>query len=52
MAEQLFWRTLRHLTEQSPGFPAGKRRGPAFRFKMPIHVIDSTTMELVANRLD
>jgi hypothetical protein len=52
MAEQLFWRTLQHLTEQSPGFAAGKRRGLAFRFKLPIHVIDSTTMELVANCLD
>jgi len=52
MAEQLFWRTLNHLTEQSPGFAAGQRRGPAFRFKMPIHVIDSTTIELVANCLD
>jgi Transposase DDE domain/Domain of unknown function (DUF4372) len=52
MAEQLFWRMLEHLTEQSPGFAAGKRRGPAFRFKMPIHVIDSTTIELVANCLD
>jgi hypothetical protein len=52
MAERLFWRTLDHLTQQSPGFAAGKRRGPAFRFKTPIHVIDSTTMELVANCLD
>ena len=52
MAEQLFWRMLHHLKEQSPGFAAGKRRGPAFRFKMPIHVIDSTTMELVANSMD
>jgi hypothetical protein len=52
MAEQLFWRVLEHLTGQSPGFAAGKRRGPAFRFKMPIHVIDSTTMELVANSMD
>jgi hypothetical protein len=52
MAEQLFWRVLEHLKEQTPGFAAGKRRGPAFRFKMPIHVIDSTTMELVANFLD
>jgi hypothetical protein len=52
MAEQLFWRVLEHLKEQTPGFAAGKRRGPAFRFKMPIHVIDSTTMELVANCLD
>jgi hypothetical protein len=52
MAEKLFWRELEHLTQQSPGFAAGKRRSPAFRFKMPIHVIDSTTMELVANCLD
>ncbi len=51
MAEKVFWRTLDHLTQQTPGFAAGKRRGPAFRFKMPIHVIDSTTMELVANCL-
>jgi hypothetical protein len=52
MAEQLFWWMLAHLKEQSPGFAAGQRRGPAFRFKMPIHVIDSTTMELVANSMD
>ena len=52
MAQQLFWRMLEHLNTQSPGFAAGKRRGPAFRFKMPIHVIDSTTMELVANCMD
>jgi hypothetical protein len=52
MAEELFWRVSNHLREQSPGFAAGRRRGPAFRFKMPIHVIDSTTMELVANCLD
>jgi hypothetical protein len=52
MAEQLFWRVLEHLKEQTPGFAAGRRRGPAFRFKMPIHVIDSTTLELVANCLD
>lgn len=52
MAEKLFWRTLGHLTTQSPGFAAGQRRRPAFRFKMPIHVIDSTTLELVAQSLD
>ena len=52
MAEMLFWRTLEHLIKQSPGFGAGRRRGPAFRFKMPIHVIDSTTLELVANCMD
>ena len=52
MAEKLFWSQLRHLTQQSPGFAGGKRRGPAFRFRTPIHVIDSTTMELVANCMD
>jgi hypothetical protein len=52
MAEQLFWRVLQHLKEQSPGFAKGQRRGPSFRFKMPIHVIDSTTMELVASGMD
>jgi len=52
MAEKLFWSQLNHLQQQSPGFAGGKRRGPAFRFKMPIHVIDSTTLELVANCMD
>jgi hypothetical protein len=52
MAEKLFWRVLDHLKEQTPGFGGGKRRGPAFRFKMPIHIMDSTTMELVANCMD
>lgn len=52
MAEQLFWRTLEQLGQQSPGFVAGRRRGPAFRFKTPIHVIDASTIELVANAMD
>jgi len=52
MAEQLFWAVLNHLKTQSPGFAAGQRRGPAFRFKMPIHIIDTTVMELVANCMD
>jgi len=52
MAEQLFWRVLDGLREQSPGFAGGRRRGSAFRFKMPIHVVDSTVMELVANCMD
>src|ERR1700733_15073549 len=33
MAEQLFWSVLDELKTQSPGFAAGQRRGPAFRFK-------------------
>ena len=52
MAEGLFWRVVDHLKTQSPGFAAGQQRGPAFRFKMPIHVIDSTTLELAANCMD
>jgi len=52
MAEQLFWRVMSCLGEQSPGFVAGRRRGAAFRFKLPIHVVDTTVMELVANCLD
>ena len=52
MAEQLFWAVVGHLGQQSPGFVAGRRRGAAFRFKMPIHVVDTTVMELVANCMD
>lgn len=52
MGEQLFWEVSEHLCQQSPGFRVGRRRGPAFRFKMPIHVIDSTTLELVAHCMD
>jgi hypothetical protein len=52
MAEQLFWQVVEQLGQQSPGFAAGRNRGPAFRFKMPIHVVDTTVLELVANCMD
>src|SRR5882724_11360476 len=52
MAEQLFWRLKEHLGQQLPGFVAGRPRGAAFRFKVPIHVVDTTVMELVANCMD
>ena len=52
MAEQLFWQVLDHLGKAAPGFVQGRNRGPAFRFKVPIHVVDSTVMELVANCMD
>jgi hypothetical protein len=52
MAEQLFWAVAAHLGEQSAGFVAGKRRGAAFRFRVPIHVVDTTVVELVANCMD
>src|SRR5206468_6495767 len=42
MAEKVFWMVLEHLRSQSPGFGAGKHSGRAFRFKMPIHVVDTT----------
>lgn len=49
MAEQLFWQVLGHLGKETPGFVRGRNRGAAFRFKVPIHVVDTTVMELVAN---
>ena len=52
MAEQLFWKTLAHLGAQAPGFVKGRSRGAAFRFRVPIHVVDTTVMELVANCMD
>lgn len=52
MAEELFWKVTGHLGEQSPGFTSGRRRGPAFRFKIPIHVVDTTVLKLVAHCLD
>ena len=52
MAEQLFWRVVEHLGQQSPGFTTGRRRGAAFRFRVPIHIVDTTVMELVAQCMD
>ena len=52
LAEQLFWQVLGHLGQETPGFVQGRSRGAAFRFKVPIHVVDSTVMELVANCMD
>jgi len=53
LAEQLFWQTFEHLKHLSPGFATGvggKRL--AYRFKCAIHVVDATTIQLVANCLD
>lgn len=52
MAEKLFWAVLTHLKTQSVGFAGGQRRLPGFRFKTPIHILDSTTLELLANCMD
>lgn len=52
IAEGLFWGTLEHLRNQSPGF--GRRRFPGKlrKLKRTIHLIDSTVIELVANCMD
>jgi hypothetical protein len=52
MAEALFWTMLEHLQQLHPGFGARRRPKLAFRFKRLIHIVDSTTIQLVANSLD
>src|SRR5438876_6507796 len=52
MAEQLFWSVLEHLQSLKPDFAGGQRFGLARRFKRVIHVVDSTTIQLVASCLD
>lgn len=52
MAENLFWAMREHLGQLTPGFVRGRPRGAAFRFRTPIHIVDTTVMELVANCLD
>jgi hypothetical protein len=52
MAETLFWTMLEHLPQLHPGFGAGHRPKFAFRFKRLIHVVDSTTIQLVARCMD
>jgi Transposase DDE domain len=51
MAEGLFWEVLEHL-RQRPGFAAGSGKRLAHRFKAAIHVVDSTTIQLIATCLD
>jgi hypothetical protein len=53
MAEQLFWAVLEHLGELSPGFVSGQA-GKRFarKFKRTIHLVDSTTIPLIASCLD
>lgn len=51
--ETLFWSVLAHLQNIQPGFATGKKgKGLLRRFKVRIHAVDSTVMELVANCLD
>jgi len=52
MAEALFWRMLEELQRIAPRFGGGRRPRFAFRFKRMIHVVDSTTIQLVASCMD
>jgi hypothetical protein len=51
--EKLFWSTLGHLQHASPGFAAGRKgKGLLRRFKVRVHAVDSTVIQLVANCMD
>ena len=53
LAERLFWTVLKHLQKLSPGFAAGRRgKGLARRFRRVIHVVDSSTIALIASCID
>ena len=53
LAEQLFWQTLEHLKSLSPAFTGGRAgKRLAHRFKTAIHVVDATTIQLIASALD
>jgi hypothetical protein len=52
MAEALFWKMLAQLQAMAPQFGGGRRPRFAFRFKRMIHVVDSTTIQLVARCMD
>jgi len=50
MAEKLFWSVLEHLQSLSPGFGCGRKgKGFAARIKRTIHLVDSTTIQLIAS---
>jgi hypothetical protein len=53
LAEKIFWSVLGHLQTLQPGFARGNRgKGVARRFRRAIHVVDSTTIQLVASCMD
>ena len=53
MAEKLFWAVFEHLGNLSPSFVSG-RAGKRFarKFKRAIHLVDSTTIPLIASCMD
>lgn len=52
MAEELFWTVLNHLTSLQPRFGGRTYAGMPRRFKRLVHVVDATTIQLVANCID
>jgi hypothetical protein len=52
IAEGLFWGTLDHLRQQSPGFGRRRYPGKLKRLRRSIQLMDSTVIELVANCMD
>jgi hypothetical protein len=52
MARRLFWAVLDHLQKLAPGWGRRCSRRYGFRFKRLIHLVDSTTITLVANCMD
>jgi hypothetical protein len=52
MAQDLFWAVLGHLQQAHPGFGGRRRPKFAFRFKRAIHLVDATTIQLIARCMD
>ena len=54
MAEQLFWNTYASIKAKHPEFMRESRKYPGlpYRFKRTIHLVDSTTIQLVAKCMD
>jgi len=53
LAEQLFWAMRAHLQALTPGFArGGKQSGYLRRFRRAIHLVDSTTLQLVVSCMD
>ena len=52
LAEALFWQMLAHLRGLCPALGARAGRRWAGRFTRTIHIVDSTTIELIASCLD
>lgn len=52
MAEELFWSVLDHLMTLQPRFGGRTYAGMPRRFKRLVHVVDATTIQLVAGCID